>query len=254
MKLHALSFGLVLGLFVLSPSMAQQEEVKLPPQATEFYTPVVKKVAPGQENHLAPADAIVLFDGNNLNAWVSDKEGSTAAPWKVENGAFTVVPRTGGIRTKDTFGDVQVHVEWSAPTVVKGTGQGRGNSGFFFMGKYELQVLDSYDNETYTNGMAASIYKQHPPLVNAMRPPGEWNTYDAIFTAPRFNQNGMLISPARITVIHNGILVQNNVELKGPTENIGIPHYVAHPAALPIHLQDHGDLVSYRNIWVRKLD
>jgi hypothetical protein len=165
-----------------------------------------------------------------------------------------VVPKTGGIRTKDSFGDVQVHVEWSAPTVVKGTGQGRGNSGFFFMGKYELQILDSYDNETYTNGMAASIYKQHPPLANAMRPPGEWNTYDAIFTAPRFNQNGMLISPARITVIHNGVLVQNNVELKGPTEYIGIPNYEAHPAALPIHLQDHGDLVSFRNIWVRKLD
>lgn len=234
--------------------MAQQEEIKLPAQATEFYTPVVKKISPGKENHQPPADAIVLFDGNNLNAWVSDKDGSAAAPWKVENGAFTVVPRTGGIRTKDTFGDVQVHVEWTAPTVVKGTGQGRGNSGFFFMGKYELQVLDSYDNETYTNGMAASIYKQHPPLANAMRPPGEWNTYDAIFTAPRFNQNGMLISPARITVIHNGVLVLNNVELKGPTEYIGIPHYVAHPAALPIHLQDHGDLVSYRNVWVRKLD
>lgn len=254
MKLSLLPMGLVVAFIAISPAQAQQEEIKLPPQATEFYKPEVMKVTPGKENHLPPADAIVLFDGSNLNAWVSDKSGSDPAPWKVENGVFTVVPRTGGIRTKESFGDVQVHVEWSAPTVIKGTGQGRGNSGFFFMGKYELQILDSYDNETYTNGMAASIYKQHPPLVNAMRAPGEWNTYDAIFTAPRFNANGMLISPARITVIHNGIVVQNNVELKGPTEYIGIPNYVAHPAALPIHIQDHGDEVRFRNIWVRKLD
>ncbi|MEX0883237.1 MAG: DUF1080 domain-containing protein [Cyclobacteriaceae bacterium] len=233
--------------------MAQEDEKKIPPEATEFYEPKVRPVKPGTQNHLPPEDAIVLFGGNNLDAWVSEKDGSAAA-WKVEDNHFTVTPKTGGIKSKENFGDVQIHVEWRAPSVVKGTGQGRGNSGFFFMGKYELQVLDSYENETYSNGQAASIYKQHPPLVNAMRPPGEWNTYDAVFTAPRFNKDGMLIAPARITVFHNGILVQNNVELKGPTEYIGIPHYVAHPAQLPIHLQDHGDLVSYRNIWARKLD
>ncbi|MCC5939456.1 MAG: DUF1080 domain-containing protein [Lunatimonas sp.] len=254
MRFYVLSSAIAVGFFVASSAIAQQEEVKLPPQATEFYKPEVKKVTPGKENHLPPADAIVLFDGSNLNAWVSDKPGSAPAPWKVENGTFTVVPRTGGIRSKESFGDVQVHIEWSAPTVVKGTGQGRGNSGFFFMGKYELQILDSYDNETYTNGMAASIYKQHPPLANAMRAPGEWNTYDAIFKAPRFDSNGMLVSPARITVIHNGVLVQNNVELKGPTMYIGIPNYEAHDAALPFHIQDHGDEVKFRNIWVRKLD
>ncbi|MFC4871719.1 3-keto-disaccharide hydrolase [Negadavirga shengliensis] len=253
MKLQVLILFLVLGTVILIPAMAQQKDIKLPPEATEFYEPKVKVVTPGKENNLPPADAIVLFDGSNLNAWVSDRDES-AAPWKVENGIFTVVPKTGGIKTKESFGDVQVHVEWRAPSEVKGKGQGRGNSGFFFMGKYELQILDSYENETYSNGQAASIYKQHPPLANAMRPPGEWNTYDAIFTAPRFNKDGMLISPARITVLHNGVLVQNNVELRGPTEYIGIPHYVAHPEALPIHLQDHGDLVSFRNIWVRKLD
>jgi hypothetical protein len=232
---------------------AQDKEIKLPPQATEFYVPVVQPVTPGKQNHLPPSDAIVLFNGNSLDAWVSERDGSFPK-WEVKDGVFTVVARTGGIKTKETFGDVQVHIEWRAPSVVKGDGQGRGNSGFFFMGKYELQILDSYDNKTYSNGQAASIYKQHPPLVNAMRPPGEWNTYDAIFTAPRFDANGMLVAPARITVIHNGILVQNNVALEGPTEYIGIPHYVAHEKHLPFHIQDHGNPVSFRNIWARKLD
>ncbi len=240
---------------LFQPTMAQdRKEVKIPPEATEFYEPEVRVVQPGDENHKPPADAIVLFDGSNLDKWESEREPGKAAPWKVEDGKFVVVPKTGGIKTKEGFGDIQLHIEWSAPTEVKGQGQGRGNSGLFFMGKYELQILDSYENDTYTNGQAASIYKQHPPLVNAMRSPGEWNTYDAVFTAPRFNSDGMLISPARITVFHNGILVQNNVTLKGPTEYIGIPNYVAHDDKLPIHLQDHGDLVSFRNIWVRKLD
>lgn len=246
-------FFFMMAMTVIISAMAQKDEIKLPPEATEFYEPKVKKVTPGKENHLPPADAVVLFNGNDLDAWVSVKDDSFA-PWKVEDGIFTVVPKTGGIKTKEAFGDVQVHVEWRSPVEVKGNGQGRGNSGFFLMGKYELQILDSYDNDTYTNGQAASIYKQHPPLANAMRPPGEWNTYDLVFTAPRFNNDGMLIAPARITVFHNGILVQNNVSLHGPTEYIGIPNYVAHPEKLPIHLQDHGNLVSFRNIWARKLD
>lgn len=253
MKLKCLNLMLLLLLVGSYTLVAQQNETKLPPEATEFYVPKVKPVSPGNENHLPPADATVLFGGNDLNAWVSERDGSFPK-WKIAEGILTVAPRTGGIKTKEAFGDVQVHIEWRAPSEVVGDGQGRGNSGFFFMGKYELQILDSYNNETYSNGQAASIYKQHPPLVNAMRAPGEWNTYDAVFTAPRFNENGMLISPARITVFHNGILVQNNVELKGPTEYIGIPHYEAHDEKLPFHIQDHGNPVSFRNIWVRKLD
>jgi len=235
------------------PAFAQQQDIKLPPEATEFWEPEPRVVTPGKENHLPPSDAIVLFDGSNLNNFVGIKEGGSA-PWKVENGTFTVVPGTGDIKTKESFGDVQIHIEWSAPDEVKGKSQGRGNSGLIIMGKYEVQILDSYENRTYSNGQAASIYKQHPPLVNAMRSPREWNTYDVVFTAPRFNKDGMVISPAKATVFHNGVIVQNAVELKGPTEYIGIPNYREHEEELPFHLQDHGDLVSFRNIWVRKLN
>jgi hypothetical protein len=245
----ALTFA---ALFAALPVLAQQQDIKLPPEATEFWEPIIRKVTPGAQNNMPPSDAIVLFDGNNLNNFVSDRTGGFPE-WKVENGAFTVTPKTGDIRTKQAFGDMQLHIEWSAPTVIKGEGQGRGNSGIFLMSHYEVQVLDSYESRTYSNGQAASIYKQHPPLVNAMKAPGEWNTYDIYFTAPKFNADGMLVSPARVTVVHNGILVQNNVEIKGPTEYIGIPNYKAHPNELPIKLQDHGDLVSFRNIWVRKL-
>ena len=239
-------------LFAAFPLFAQQQDIKLPPEATEFWEPIIRKVTPGAQNNMPPSDAIVLFDGNNLNNFVSDRTGGFPE-WKVENGAFTVTPRTGDIRTKQGFGDMQLHIEWSAPTVIKGEGQGRGNSGIFLMSHYEVQVLDSYESRTYSNGQAASIYKQHPPLVNAMKAPGEWNVYDIYFTAPRFNADGMLVSLARVTVVHNGILVQNNVEIKGPTEYIGIPNYKAHAAEMPLKLQDHGDLVSFRNIWVRKL-
>ncbi len=234
------------------PLLAQQKDIKLPPEATEFWEPVPPKVTPGSENHKPPSDAIVLFDGSNLDNFVSAKSGETAE-WKVEDGALQVVPRTGDIRTKEGFGDMQLHIEWTSPTEIKGEGQGRGNSGIFLMSKYEVQVLDSYESRTYSNGQAGSIYKQTPPLVNATKAPGEWNTYDIYFTAPRFNKDGMLILPARVTVVHNGILVQNNFEIKGPTEYIGIPNYVAHEDELPIQLQDHGDLVKFRNIWVRKL-
>lgn len=230
--------------------MAQTTD--LPPEATEFYEPVPPVVNTSESSNAAPSDAIILFDGTDLSAWESEKDGS-AAGWLVEENTMTVKPETGGIRTKDNFGDIQLHIEWRAPAEIKGEGQGRGNSGLFLMGKYELQILDSYENETYTNGQAGSIYKQNPPLVNATNPPGEWNTYDVIFTAPKFNDDGMLITPAKITALHNGVLVQNNFELRGPTEYIGIPNYKQHDAALPIHLQDHGDAVSFRNIWVRKL-
>ncbi len=234
------------------PLMAQQKDIKLPPEATEFWEPVVRKVTPGNENNQAPSDAIVIFDGSSLNNFVSARTGQNAE-WTVENGVMTVAPGKGDIQTKMGFGDMQLHIEWTAPTVIKGEGQGRGNSGIFLMSHYEVQVLDSYESRTYSNGQAGSIYKQHPPLVNAMKAPGDWNTYDIYFTAPKFNADGMVISPARVTVVHNGILVQNNVEIKGPTEYIGIPNYKAHPEELPIKLQDHGDLVSFRNIWVRKL-
>jgi len=242
----------MIAVMAVMPLFAQQKDIKLPPEATEFWEPVPRKVTAASQLGQAPSDAIVIFDGKNLDNFVSAKDGS-APQWKVENGAFTVVPKTSGIKTKQGFGDMQLHIEWSAPTVIKGEGQGRGNSGIFLMSLYELQVLDSYESRTYSNGQAGSIYKQHPPLVNAMKAPGEWNSYDVIFTAPKFNADGMLVSPARVTVLHNGILVQNNVEIKGPTEYIGIPNYKAHATEMPLELQDHGDLVSYRNIWVRKL-
>ena len=252
MKVKYLTLLCFFVLIAVFPALSQQKDIKLPPEATEFWEPEPRVVTPGESNHLPPSDAIVLFDGKNLDSWKSTGK-NTAAPWKIENGVFTVVPRTGGIETKESFGDVQVHLEWRSPSVIKGEGQGRGNSGFFLMGKYEVQILDSYNNRTYSNGQAASIYKQQPPLVNAMRPPGEWNTYDIFFTGPRFNDDGMLLVPAKVTIIHNGILVQNAVEIKGPTEYIGIPNYQAHPTELPFQLQDHGDEVSFRNIWVRKL-
>lgn len=202
-----------------------------------------------------PADAIILFDGDDLDAWELDKP--EAKPWKIENGAFTVIPQKpgSGIHTKQSFGDVQLHLEFRSPTNTEGhDGQDRGNSGIFFMGKYEIQVLDSYQNETYVNGQLGAIYKQYPPLANPARKPGEWQTYDIIFIAPRFHEDGTLASPARMTAILNGVLVQYDSEIFGPTEWIGIPQYEAHPAKLPLGLQDHQHYVSYRNIWIRELD
>lgn len=237
-----------------SLALAQQPTPPpLPPQATEFYTPVPPKVTAGAQTNLPPSDAIVLFDGKNLNGFASAKEGNGPAEWLIENGELVVSKGKGDIQSKEAFGDAQYHLEWSAPTTIVGEGQGRGNSGFFLMGIYEVQVLDSYESKTYTNGQAGSIYKQHPPLVNATRPPGEWNYYDIIFKAPRFDKNGMVTSPATVTLLHNGVLVQNNVILKGPTEYIGIPNYKAHAEELPIKIQDHGNPVRFRNIWVRKL-
>ena len=221
------------------------------PTLTEVWKPEAPVITPGKAASDAPSDAIVLFDGKDLSKWKGKNGGDVK--WKVENGILTVTPGSGEITTKESFGDCQLHIEWRAPSVVKGEGQGRGNSGIFLMSQYELQILDNYKNKTYSNGQAASIYKQHIPLANACRPPGEWQTYDVIFTAPKFNEQGILKTPARITVLHNGVLVQNNAVLWGGTQYIGIASYDAHADKLPIILQDHGDLVSFRNIWIRNL-
>ena len=239
-----------LGIVCISFNLNAQEKAKVLPEWTERWDPIPEVVTPG-EAHTAPSDAMVLFDGTDLSKWETNKGES--APWKIEDGAMVVVPRTGGIRTKQGFGDMQLHIEWRTPAEVKGNGQGRGNSGIFLMGIYEIQVLDSYNNETYPNGQAGSVYKQHIPLVNASKGPGEWQTYDIIFTSPVFNASGGVKSPARVTVLHNGVLVQNNVSLIGPTEYIGVPKYKAHADKLPISLQDHGNPVAFRNIWVREL-
>ena len=222
---------------------------ELPPEVTEIWTPVPKVVSAPPQG--APSDAIVLFDGKSLDAWEPVKKDSKG--WDLEDSTMVVVPKSGYFQTKAAFGDIQLHIEFREPAVVKGDGQGRGNSGVFFMGLYELQVLDSYNNPTYVNGQAGSIYKQHAPLVNACRPPGEWQSYDAVFIAPRFAADGSVVSPARVTVFQNGVLVQHDVVLRGPTAYTGLPHYVAHAAKLPLQLQDHGARVAFRNIWVREL-
>jgi len=199
----------------------------------------------------APADAVVLFDGKSLAGW-EDAKG-TPAKWKIENGYMEVAAKAGSVQTKKGFGDCQLHVEWASPAEVKGDDQGRGNSGVFLMNIYEVQVLDSYNNKTYADGAAASIYGQYPPLVNACRKPGEWQTYDIVFHRPRFDKDGALLAPARMTVFHNGILVHDNDVLTGPTAHKARPPYKMHADKLPIGLQDHGNPVRYRNIWVREL-
>ena len=213
------------------------------PALTEVWEPV-PAIVDASAGRL-PSDAIALFDGTGLSAWNGD--------WKLEANAVTVVPGTGNLVTKRAFGDVQLHIEWRTPSVIEGEGQGRGNSGVFLMERYEVQVLDSYENTTYSNGQAGSIYKQHIPLVNASRPPGEWQSYDIIFMAPRFGDDGTLSRPATFSVLHNGVLIQNHVTVEGRTVFIGEPEYEAHDAKAPLMLQEHGNPVSYRNIWIREL-
>lgn len=198
-----------------------------------------------------PSDAIVLFDGKDLSHWKSDKDGGPAR-WEVKDG-YAVVNRTGGISTRENFGDCQLHIEWASPEEVKGSGQGRGNSGVYLSGRYEVQVLDSYNNKTYYHGQAGAIYKQYAPLVNACRKPGEWQSYDIIYHVPRFDSEGKLLSPGTATVLHNGVLIQDHVEIKGSTGPAGAPKYQPHPPRQPIALQDHGNPVRYRNIWIRDL-
>lgn len=238
-------------LVLLAASLSAQQKSSMKPEETEVWSPVPRVVSLTTDKNI-PSDAIVLFDGKDHTEWASSRNAGAPIEWTIENGVLTVAPGKGGIQTKREFTDYQLHIEWRSPEVVKGEGQGRGNSGVFMQGRYEVQVLDSYQNETYPNGQAASLYKQYIPLVNATKAPGEWQTYDIIWTAPRFNNDGVLISKARITVLHNGVLVQNNIELDGPTEYIGLPKYKAHGPG-PIALQDHGDLVSFRNIWIREL-
>jgi hypothetical protein len=192
-----------------------------------------------------PSDAVVLFDGKDLSKW------NDAGPWKVKNGY--AIAGGNDISSKQGFGDCQLHLEWATPGKVEGEGQGRGNSGIFLMDHYEVQVLDSYQNKTYFDGQAAAIYKQHPPLVNACRKPGQWQTYDIIFEAPRFDAAGKLTRPAYVTVLQNGVLVQNHFQIQGTTEWDRAPHYDAHPSKLPIRLQFHGNPSRFRNIWVREL-
>jgi len=241
---------------------AQQQPPKPKPEDTEVWSPEPKVVTPGAACADAPSDAIILFDGKNEDEWVSAQDQSPAQ-WVVHDGIMTVKKGSGGgnIETKRKFKDYQLHVEWRIPENITGSGQARGNSGVFLASTgpgdagYELQVLDNYNNKTYVNGQAGSIYKQSAPLVNANRKPGEWQSYDVIWTAPRFNDDGSLKTPAYVTVFFNGILVQNHFELKGQTLYVGQPFYKAYDRAA-IKLQAHGDKsepISYRNIWVREL-
>jgi len=242
---HVVAFALAsLVLAVVSGEGSGQR-----PEDTEVWEPEPPVVMPGEAG-MPPSDAIILFDGTGLDRWVSVDGGP--ARWTVVDGAMTVAGGTGNIETREGFGDIQLHIEWRTPEEVAGEGQGRGNSGVFLMGRYELQVLDSYENRTYANGQAGSIYKQHIPLVNASRPPGEWQTYDIVFEGPRFDTDGGLRRPAFMTVFHNGVLIHHRVELAGPTLYRGDPAYEAHADRLPIMLQDHGNPVSYRNIWLRE--
>lgn len=236
----------------LTSSSEEQEPTK--PEETEVWEPVPNQVTFDENN--IPSDAIVLFDGKNFDAWEVSKEGVDTIGWKLnEDGSATVVPGSGDIQTKEKFGDVQLHIEWSAPDEVLAESQLRGNSGIFFQNRYEVQVLDSYENPTYANGQAASVYKQHVPLVNAMKSREEWQIYDIIYHAPEFDQYGEKLKSATVTVLHNGVLVQDHVEILGTTEYIGWPKNEAHGEDV-IKLQDHNDgnnHVSYRNIWIRKL-
>jgi len=248
--------AVVVGTFVLfSSTLSAAPDPQWLGHDRERPLPVV--VTPGtpsvqEQPGKAPSDAVVLFDGKENSAWVA-LDGSPTK-WVVKDGALECVPGSGYVRSLQSFGDCQLHVEWAAPNPPHGDSQGRGNSGVFFgFNRYEIQVLDSYNNKTYADGSAASIYGQYPPLVNASLPPGQWQTYDIVWTAPRFDAEGKLVSKAYVTIFHNGVLVQNNTEFTGPDPWIGRPAYSAHPERLPIAFQDHGNPVRFRNIWVREL-
>lgn len=245
---------------IADTALAQQNPTRpMRPEDTEVWQPVPKIVTPGRLDRDPPSDAIVLFDGTNLDHWVTASDKSPAR-WLVADGAVTVNKRAGDILTRRSFTNFQMHIEWRVPAATTGAGQARGNSGVFLAydpprGFYELQILDSYENTTYVNGQAGSIYKQNPPLANAMRKPGEWQTYDVIWTAPVFNDDGSVKSPGYVTAFHNGVLIQSHFAVKGQTKFTGLPEYMKHGAA-PIMLQSHGDPsppISFRNIWIREL-
>lgn len=250
-QLSAVVQATVTLLISLSAGCASADDSPVEPEDTEVWQPEPAIVVPA-DSGFAPSDAIVLFDGGDLDHW-RHVDGGTVE-WTSEDGVMTVVAGSGDIETVQGFGDVQLHIEWRTPQIVSGEGQGRGNSGIYLQSRYEVQVLDSYQNRTYSNGQAASIYKQHIPLVNASRPPGEWQSYDIVFLAPRFAAAGSLERPAFITVFHNGVLVQNHVEIHGETLYRGRPAYTPHRARQPLRLQDHSNPVSFRNIWIRELD
>jgi hypothetical protein len=237
---------------MLALLLMSQAPQQWPQHSMDRPRPPVVNPGPERPPVPAPSDAIVLFDGSNLNQWRSDD--SLPAKWTVRDGYVEVKPGTGTLASARGFGDVQLHIEWRAPTPPQGESQERGNSGVFLMGIYELQVLDSYQNDTYPDGQAGAIYGENPPLVNATRPPGQWQVYDVVFRRPHFKADGTLESPARMTVFLNGVLIQDNFELVGPTANKARPPYRAHPDKLPLKLQDHGNPVRYRNIWVRALE
>jgi hypothetical protein len=233
------------------PLAAQSKLSEWPQHSEERPHPTI--IQPGAVYTITPpSDAIVLFNGSSLDKWTS---AGGPARWRTDNGAFVAVPGSGSLSTKDAFGDVQLHIEWTSPNPPVGKGQDRGNSGVFFGdGRYEVQVLDSRDNVTYADGQAGALYGQFPPLVNATRAPGEWQTYDIVYHRPRFKPDGTLASAARFTVFLNGVLIQDNMELVGPTANHARPPYTAHADKLPISLQDHGHPVRYRNVWLRDLE
>jgi hypothetical protein len=247
-------------LLMTVPTYAQNAQPKPKPEETEIWKPEPKVVTPAAECNAPPSDAVVLFDGKNIDEWVNVKD-KAAATWDVHDGVMTVNKKGGNIETKRSFKDYQLHVEYKIPASITGTGQGRGNSGIFLASTgpsddgYELQVLDGYNNPTYVNGMVGSIYKQAIPLANASRKPGEWQAYDIVWTAPTFNEDGSVKTPAYATVLLNGVLVENHFELKGQTLYIGKPFYKKYDTA-PIKLQAHGDKsepMSFRNIWIREL-
>jgi hypothetical protein len=251
---RSLPASLMFALALMVPSALSAQDLGPIHDRTRPQPPVVD---PGTASTLdvpgrPPSDATILFDGKDLSKWRT-KEGQGPARWKVEGGVLEVVPDTGDIETVQGFGDCQLHVEWSAPVPPHGEDQDRGNSGVYLMGLYEVQVLDSYKSVTYPDGQAAALYGQYPPLVNAMRPPGEWQTYDIVFHGPRFGSDGKVTRPARVTVLHNGVLVQDGVTLTGPTAHKMRPPYAAHPEKLPLALQDHHAKVRYRNIWIREI-
>jgi len=259
-----LIFNLMLFMYVYSsgqvkpvtgPTKVKYPELeKMTPGMTEIWEPEVKIIQPGAVNSDAPSDAIVLFNGTDVNSEWTDTRGAPTK-WIVKDGALISVKGAGYIKSKRKFENFQLHIEWKTPSEVTGESQGRGNSGVFLQELYEVQVLDNYNNRTYRNGQAGSIYKQYAPLVNVCKKPGEWQTYDIIYTAPTFgNDSTIFVTHPRVTVLQNGVLVQNNVILRGPTEYIGIPEYfIKKHGPGSIELQDHGNPVSFRNIWIREL-
>ena len=250
LRISALPAG---ALFLSVATLMAQTRPPCAQHARDCPIPPIVRVGPGAKLPAPPpSDATVLFDGRDLSAWTG-ADGKPAR-WKVDDGYMEVQKGTGAIQTVQGFGDVQLHVEWATPKPPKGADQDRGNSGVFLMGRYEIQVLDSYGNVTYPDGQAGAVFGQYPPLANASRPPGEWQTYDIIFHRPRFGADGSVQRPATVTVLHNGVLVQDGVTLTGPTAYQSRPPYVAHPDKLPIALQDHEHPVRYRNVWVRELE